>query len=122
MHGVYDSRIVKYDNSGDLDSGEQTSRITVQVIGAESIFDTEAIEVREHIEAGGASGFNYQYYENRKDGLYLIGSLGDAVALPKSSAPAALGELLRAALWGVPARSPAGDSIYQEIPPKLALK
>lgn len=122
MQWVYDRQITEYNNSGEMNSEIQRSRITVKVIGVESIFGAEAIKVREYIESGGASGVNYQYYDNREDGLYLLGSLGGAVALPKSSVQASPAEMVRSALWGAPTISPAGDSIYQEIPPKRALK
>jgi len=122
MQWVYDRQISTINNSDAINADAQTSRITVQVIGAENIFDTEAVKVRENIDAGGVTGINYQYYDNREDGLYLLGSLGKAVALPKSSALTSPEGILRLSLWGFATPFPASDSIYQKIPPKPALK
>jgi len=119
----YERRVTQTDDSGRLAPEERSVEVTVQVIGVESIFDAQAVKVREHVESNGVSLISYYFYENSKEALYLLGSIGEAVALPKRSAATVSPAIfLHSALWGLSHTGPTADSIYQEIPPKIALK
>ena len=119
----YDRQIVLADNSSSLQPDVSTSIVTVQIISVDSIFDAQATKVREHIISKGASLINYHYYENSAEGLYLLGSIGENAVLPKRSiAAVAPDRFIQSTLWGDSFAFSAGDSIYQELPPKLALK
>ena len=119
---AYDRQIKITPNRSATPSDLQKSRVYVRVVGEENRFDAQATKVSETVEANGISTVSYSYYDNRKDGLYLLGYLGAGVALPKVNAKMLSMEIFVQAARRGAASYASGDSIYREIPPKQALK